>query len=959
MANAPPGTVLRHLRNLVVAHTVQDLTDRQLLQRFVARREEAAFAALVQRHARLVWGVCRHVLRHEQDAEDAFQATFLVLARQAGSVRKADALASFLYGVAWRTAQMARRNAAIRRAHERRGCTMPRAQHSPEVDGRELQAILDEEVQRLPEKYRAPFVLCCLEGRSRAEAARELGCKEGTLWSRLAHARRRLRQRLARRGVALSAVLCLSAVAAEATEAVPAALLDATVRAALSGAATGGAVSASVAALVQGVVRALSAGKGRVALALFLAAGVLLAGIATFQHPALAQLPGEEAAEAEPPPAVGDKEPPRPAPPRDERLELLVTGRVDDADGQPVAGGPVALLAAPFGATDGRPQESYLLALTQADEHGRFRIAGPAPVQDFSALEVLAGATGHGISHQGLADPYALRHEVRVKLPRKSAQRALRGRVVDLQGQPVAGASVTLGSGYPPEFVRRLEDWPKPVRTDDGGRFLLPGVRGDTAETLEFGHERYAYHEEKVPAGAEEISCTLSPTRVVEGRVLYGDSGKPVANALVGSVGAPVHAGELGRTFVARPSGEYTAMECRPVRATGVRTDAQGRFRLVDYTEFVVYPPAGEPYLAAHQTVDWPPAVVKREMDVRLERGVLVRGTVREAGSGRPVAGAPLGYIQSAVKNPLFRPTDPDTSHIAVEGSALRYRSGADGSFQFAVPPGKGCVLARGPTPDYLHVEVSLWGLGQLLMNPAYRRYPDAVVDLDTKPGAGPQDVTVELRRGIIVRGRLLTPDGKPVRRARLICRWYLPVEYHLFYQHGLETRDGRFELPGCDPETPRPAYVYDEETGSGATVPMGGRGMADGPVTVRLQRCGSARMRILDGNGQPVAGYRPYLELVPPLLDPARKRQPTPPDGHLALLQNRHEGFLPWGKHYGRGLATEATNARGEITLPDLIPGATYRISSVHGWTIVVKTFTVEAGKTVDLGNLTDKPPG
>src|SRR5262249_9050508 len=127
MANQPLGTVLRHIRGLAVADGTRGLTDRELLERFRAGRDEAAFAALVQRHAALVWGVCRSVLHHEQDAEDAWQAAFLVLARQAASIRNAEALAGWLHGVAYRVALLARRQAAARRARERQDRTMPPA----------------------------------------------------------------------------------------------------------------------------------------------------------------------------------------------------------------------------------------------------------------------------------------------------------------------------------------------------------------------------------------------------------------------------------------------------------------------------------------------------------------------------------------------------------------------------------------------------------------------------------------------------------------------------------------------------------------------------------------------------------------------------------------------------------------------------------------------------------------
>jgi DNA-directed RNA polymerase specialized sigma24 family protein len=165
MANTDVGTVLRQIRRLVVAETMQDLTDRELLQRFVVGHEENAFTAIVRRHAPLVWRVCRLVLRHEQDAEDALQASFVILARQASSIRQADALASWLHGVAFRTAMMAKRSVAIRRAHEREVMRMRHETVASAVDARELQALVDEEVRNLPEKNRAPFVLCCLEGR--------------------------------------------------------------------------------------------------------------------------------------------------------------------------------------------------------------------------------------------------------------------------------------------------------------------------------------------------------------------------------------------------------------------------------------------------------------------------------------------------------------------------------------------------------------------------------------------------------------------------------------------------------------------------------------------------------------------------------------------------------------------------------------------------------------------------
>jgi RNA polymerase sigma-70 factor (ECF subfamily) len=250
------GKVLEHLHH-TLALPGDALTDGQLLARFVAGGDEAAFTALLRRHGPMVLGVCRRVLRHAQDAEDAFQATFFVLARRAASVRKREALGSWLYGVAYRTARGARRTRARRWATERQVDELPHPEVGP-VEAQEWRPVLDRELSRLPEKYRAPLVLCELEGRSRKEVARELRLPEGTLSSRLAMARRLLARRLAHYGPAL-----LGWIPAEngASAYVPAGLFFSTTKAAVliaSGqAAVAGVASAEVAALTKGVLKTM------------------------------------------------------------------------------------------------------------------------------------------------------------------------------------------------------------------------------------------------------------------------------------------------------------------------------------------------------------------------------------------------------------------------------------------------------------------------------------------------------------------------------------------------------------------------------------------------------------------------------------------------------------------------------------------------------------------------------
>jgi RNA polymerase sigma factor (sigma-70 family) len=243
---------------------------------YIGHRDDAAFAALVRRHGPMVWGVCRRVLCNHEDAEDAFQATFLVLVRKAASISSRELLANWLYGVAHQTAMKARATAAKRKGREKQVTDMPEPAVIQQEQWRDLQPLLDEELSRLPDKYRGVLILCDLEGRTRKEVAGQLGCAEGTVASRLARARIMLAKRLTRRGVALSsgalaAVLSQQAVSAD----VPSSVVHSTIKAAsllAAGKAAGaGAISLKVVALTEGLIKAMFLTKLKTA-----AAGLLL-----------------------------------------------------------------------------------------------------------------------------------------------------------------------------------------------------------------------------------------------------------------------------------------------------------------------------------------------------------------------------------------------------------------------------------------------------------------------------------------------------------------------------------------------------------------------------------------------------------------------------------------------------------------------------------------------------------
>jgi RNA polymerase sigma factor (sigma-70 family) len=265
---------LRQVLGHLLARDGGGLTDGQLLGRFIADREEAAFAALVRRHGPMVLGVCRRLLRHAQDAEDAFQATFLVLARKAASVIKRESVPSFLYGVAYRTALRARARAAKRRATERQVEDMPHPEVAP-AEAQDWRPLLDRELDRLPGNYRAAVILCDLEGRTRREAARQLGLSEGTLSSRLARGRRLLARRLAKSGLTLSGGALAAAMVEGASAAVPAPLVVSTVKAAALVAAGQAVAATPAAALMKEVLKAMLLAKLKVVVAAVMVAAAV------------------------------------------------------------------------------------------------------------------------------------------------------------------------------------------------------------------------------------------------------------------------------------------------------------------------------------------------------------------------------------------------------------------------------------------------------------------------------------------------------------------------------------------------------------------------------------------------------------------------------------------------------------------------------------------------------------
>jgi RNA polymerase sigma factor (sigma-70 family) len=910
MTGVGTDIVVRHVRGLAALEESGRQGDAELLARYCRGGDGAAFEALVRRHGPLVWGVCRRVLGDHHDAEDAFQAAFLALARKAPAVAVTGSLGGWLYRVAYHAATRARARAASRRDHERQASVAPPADPLAEVTARELVAALDQELQALPEKYRAPLVLCCLEGRSRDEAARQLGWSLGTLKRRLEQGRVRLRGRLARRGLALPGTLLAASLC---RAAVPPTLVAAAGRVAL------GTAPARVLALAEGALRVGGGGKLKALGAVLLAVGLATAGTAVFA--------GRSAAPAEQPPGAAVP-PPGPA----ARDPITLAGRVLDSAGKPVGGARVAVLGWPrlhpreAGTTGPLP----VLGQAAAGEDGQFRLALPGLTPSaFHYAMAIAAAPGQGMACEQFA-PDARRLEVVLRVGR---EQVVRGRLVDLQGAPAANVVVRVeslfrkGEGGASEPEGKLPAWPAPVTTGPDGRFVVGGIGTGHDVTLAVDDDRFACRRVAVaadrPDPGGEVVVTLDPPHVLAGRVRYADTGKPVAGA---------------RLVVMVNGGNFAG-----------RTDAEGRYRVpvgaTTFAQVYVAPPNDGPYLVARRRVDWPRSRVRHGLDVDLPRGMEVRGNVADS-SGRAVSGATVLYFPQSEDNPDYRDDVASLWHSAVT-------SGPDGTFAIAVPPGPAHLLVTGPTPDYVHRETTFSVLAEgrpnfarLLGGPegnAYwggqRMYAHAVVPIRPRRGTALAPVAVTLRPGVTVRGRLLDAAGKPVRLAFMLSR--IDVEnYEHVVRMPVEVRDGRFELHGCDPVATYRVIFLDASGRQGAHAEISGKQAGGEPVTVCLAPCGTGKAHLVGKDGRPFRDKGVKVDVVV---------TPGPSGGNP---DKPMADEVWWAYFPGRLLQSiPRTDDRGWLTLAGLVPGATYRLHTQQGW----KDFTVESGKTTDLGDVTD----
>jgi RNA polymerase sigma factor (sigma-70 family) len=868
MTSKPSETALLDIRRLFGEGTVSGLSDAQLLGHFVASRDDAAFAALVAAHGPMVMSVCRHVLSDPNDVEDAFQATFLVLARKARSVRTAGSLGAWLHRVAHRVAVEANRDAVRRRARERRAVVKSASDRKGGCVPDDIGPALHEELARLPEKFRRPVVLCYLEGKTQEEAAAELRWSGATLRRRLAGARERLRTRLVRRGIAPSAGLLVAGLAGDVLAVVPPGLASATTRAASALVLGQAATSTAAVSLTRHVLRSLLMTQLKSATTVALTTGFtawIALGLVAARHGG-AGGPGPK-----PVPVAG------PATPPDSGVDPLVyAGVVLDDEGRPLAG---AKLSVSYPTAD---QDAFLRGSPSGPD-GRFRFEVTRAAFDRSRQDnpwmyaaVMATADGFGPVWANAATPPLAGSQPADRMTLRLARDdvAIQGRILSTEGRPVAGAKVQ------PILLHYRQDrelvhipWDREgaasgttgsmsvknlfpgVASDADGRFVLKGI----------GRERMV---EVVVSGPDiatrslEIETRPGPMRTLDGEGLIDKGKVPAKRIRFGSrfeyVAAP------GRTVVGvvreRGSG-------RPV--PGVRmdfreaTDAQGRFRLgglpyEDLYTFQVYPPAGRPYFSRVVTIEAKGTGLEPvTADVELTRGVLLRGRLTDKASGRPIRGFARYIPLKGNRHIDMLPTRPLSNRREAEGV-----TDLDGRFAFAVLPGSGVVVVQAGTGD------NIWYPPVRRVSDADRArglaYPAEQTLLDTVPrptdlgrfnayrvidlpeeGVEAFDCDFAIDPGAMRGGPILDPDGRPLEGVTVYG-----LRDPAFDSWGqLASRE--FAVRNLVPGVPRRVFLFHEGRKLGGHHDVRADGPA--PIEARLGPSGAVTGRLVDSKGTPM----------------------------------------------------------------------------------------------------------
>jgi RNA polymerase sigma factor (sigma-70 family) len=955
MAGAPMGGALREIHRLFAEGTVAGLADGQLLDRFLATGDESAFAALVERHGPMVLGTCRAVLRNADEAEDAFQATFLVLVCKVRSIRNREALGGWLHQVAHRIAVQAGISAARKRRRER-----PIQEVNP-IDRRhadpdeEWRAVLHHEIARLSDRYRLPLLLCDLEGKTHAEAAAALNCGEATVRRRLTGARELLRSRLNRRGVNLGAGGLAATFHRSSQATVPAPWIEATVKTARS-------MNATAARIAVGEVLSSEAvNLARKSLRNMLFSQLKAATVAAVLLTAFVGLawglgiPGQDKGTAGPAPRIGGartKQSPPPVRAKDEKPAnpdevITYRGRVLDPDGRPFAGAAVSVVVSRFW----RPDDASVRATSDAEGRLEFTIPKSAFNTDhsdkpWSFAPVLARAPGFAF---GFVGGRGDANEITLQLGRDDVPVA--GRIIDLQGQPVPGVTVSVLSIRTPAqgsldgWLKALEDRKElyhleheflpnsfssqgdppiiaPVTSGADGRFLIRGIgrervatleiQGSTIETVQVevrtrpgptirvpGYQGQS-REESITIYGATFEHAAGPTRPIEGIVRDMDTKRPLAGIMVHgerSLGNPIRYVQA----ITDAQGHYRLVGSPRGREGYVLAVAPVDFEVYGFKKAALKVPRDEdlPYLRARVKVPAGDETRPVKLDINLKRGVWVTGRLAEEDSGRPVRGQVEYFVcidnPELERYPAYRWSNEHTYFVA-----------KDGAFRFVAFPGPGVLAAR--AKDEYIMAVGVDSFTHKPKNGFIEAHPYHVVPTNyhTLAEINPAPGTSSMRRDLLLqRGKSLTltvldPEGKPlagnvVAGLRDMGYWETPPP-----------DESRYTILSLKPGKARTLTVLNTKRRLTGELVL--KGDETKPQTIVLHPWGVLTGRIVDAEGQP-SGAEDQLYGI------------NLPGGYAKIGKDgrfRVEGLIP-DKSYGIRLLKMKGVMLGEVVVEEV----------------------------------------
>jgi RNA polymerase sigma factor (sigma-70 family) len=869
-------------------------SDAELLVEFTLNKDEQAFSTLVGRHADLVWSVCFRVLRNAADAEDAFQASFLRLARDAQRIRQPDSLSGWLFRTARCCAlDMRRHRLRQNQLQEKARATCDTASTLP-PEASDLHRYLDEEIDHLPAKSRSALVLCCLQGRSYKEVALELGCSVATAHRWVLNARELLRRRLIKRGVSPT---MLEEDLPKVSSGVTLPLLVSTVDNSIGYLATG---------LWHGSRASLIAAKAGGSLLVPMLAGASLLG--TFlmlgwwmigqRDPSAAETHRAEAPQIRTNTA---REMPRllgwPTTP------LRVHGQAIDERGQPVANAVVVgLMRSPY-EPGRRGMRDSEVARTQSDAQGRFLLTIEKPPLSWiahPALVVLSTKAKHTPA-SGLVQ-FDTQGNATLTL-RLTAGKPLTGQLRDTNGNPLSGARleiIRIGDAvYEPVLGDKtpLPDWVTQTTTDTTGRFSLPQLGGIANVWARVHLPGQIMTYQRLDTLAADQGLCVESGRAIQVQVVDAEDGKPIAKAAVTFISEKLSS----HAHFSSTENIITSPRIIEPAETDAQTDIQGRTHITLASqreiEILVTPPQSDiPWLGVRHLVPAsekkaapePPLVVT----LRLPRGRWLSGQVVEKHNRLPLADAVLHWAARDAEKPEWR------SPILSGRDAL-CRTGADGRFRMAVPAGEILVRAFSRSHDYCPVECDVPGTQKKLFT-----HFQTQIHI---PATGPvPPLKAKLVRGLDSTGVVLNPDGSLAKSAMLLCADRVSP-LRAYSMQPLPVRDGLYTLPGCDLGDPETVYLLEPTQRLGAVVEL--RGGERAP-TVRLAPCGTIRVRILDAKGKPAADTPVRLVLL------------AERDGEY------YEQPAMWFDPINHAVPVQ-TDAQGYAEITALIPGGRYLLAA------------------------------